>query len=136
MDTSWIVDEKKLKEIINTYYSPLVYFCYSVLEKQEDTMNLAKDIVGDTFAKLWERKDNFDDDHKIKAWLYLTVKHAALNLIRHLQVREKSKNHLAYLSDFDRETDILNKMIRTEFLTKIMNAIDELPEKRREVFLL
>jgi RNA polymerase sigma-70 factor (ECF subfamily) len=72
----------------------------------------------------------------VKAFLYITVRNASLNFLRHLAVRESTQKELLYLGRDREEAFVLNSMIKTEVLKEIYGEIEKFPEKRRHIFKL
>lgn len=95
-------------------------------------LNLAEDIIQDAFVKLWKncRKVVF---YKAKSYLFTVANNNLLNHIAHKKVvlKYEQKPHTE-LNDQDPQFIIEEK----EFMAKLKKAIDDLPEKQRETFLL
>ncbi len=100
-----------------------------------NSIESSEDIVQDVFTKIWEKKENLDPDKSIKIYLYQAVKNQTLNYLKHL----KFENFTEISDDFESDINEFNpetNLYRAE-LTKIVNeAIEQLPEKRRLIFLL
>ncbi|GAA0725237.1 hypothetical protein GCM10009430_30570 [Aquimarina litoralis] len=95
-------------------------------------LNLAEDIIQDAFVKLWKncKKVVF---YKAKSYLFTVANNNLLNHIAHKKVvlKYEQKPHTE-LNDQDPQFIIEEK----EFMAKLKKAIDNLPEKQRETFLL
>jgi RNA polymerase sigma-70 factor (ECF subfamily) len=115
-----------------TYYPPLCYFGFQLIRDRP----AAEDIVKDTFIKLWQKQQDFGTPQNVKAFLYITVRNACLNYLRHMQVREATNKELSYLGMDREEAYVLNSMIRTEVMQEIHAEIEKFPEKRRHIFKL
>lgn len=137
------VPEKKLLEWVNNnnnqgyrilyqeYYSSLVSFSMNYISSLE----MAEDIVQETFTKLWKNNHQFDAVNALKTFLYTTVRNAALDHLKHLKVEEKYKSHYKCTSE-NYEEEIEWKIIEEEVFRKIYKAIHQLPERCREIFEL
>ena len=68
-------------------YRYLVYYVSFDILKSEDE---AKDIVNETFLKMYERRRDFMSESKLNYFLLVTAKNLSIN--RYNQI----KNHLAY----------------------------------------
>lgn len=71
----------------------------------------------------------------MESYLYRSVRNASLNLIKHISIREKYKEHnqkeIEYAENIDKDP-----MNASELELKIRASIDLLPEQRRKIFLL
>ena len=95
-------------------------------------MDLAEDIVQDTFIKLWEKcKDTTFDT--VKSFLFTIANNLFLNIIKHNKVVHKHQQ--GYIHENSNESPEF-LYLEQEFLEKLEKAIADLPEKQREVFLL
>ena len=116
----------------NTYYAPLCYFAAQLVRDRP----AAEDIVKDTFIKLWQKHRDFESPQNVKAFLYITVRNASLNFLRHMAVREATQKELRYLGKDKEEAFALNSMIKTEVLREVYYQIEKFPEKRKHIFKL
>lgn len=115
------------KVIFEQHYQRLHHFACSIVDDDN-----AEDIVQETFIKLWERRESFGNATAIKAFLYLTVKNAGLNIVRHQKVVQDNEHKLPV----EHEHDQLLNMIRNEVVSEVRNALQHLPEGYRKVIYL
>lgn len=94
--------------------------------------SLVEDIVQEAFLKLWDKYDNFDHLYKIKAFLYITVKNSALNLLK--QTVASDKYNERYLSEpVLLEAEFERAIIEGERNRMIHQAIELLPPQTKKV---
>lgn len=127
---------KNLNDLINTdiykqcyhdNYEGLHAYAFTILKDNED----ARDIVQLAFVKLWQKKHEVDLAGAGKAYLYKSVYHLSLNLIRNKKVRYNYRNKvLANTNDACYD----NIMEIKEVSDRIRTAIEILPPKCREIF--
>ncbi len=92
--------------------------------KDEDK---AKDIIQDTFEKLWVRISNVSYS-KVKSYLFTAAYHTMIDLIR----KEKSKEDIEAA-----DTDLYSHSNQYTGLSEILEeAINKLPDDQRSVILL
>jgi len=102
--------------------------------------DLAEDIVQEAFFKIWDKRESIDCNQSLSGFLYRTVRNRCLNAIKQKKVHDKFVDFAQhfeaidniYKQDFDLEDETEDQQVYAE----IKKAIDELPEKRREVFQL
>lgn len=119
-----------IEYLFNAYYSRLCYFA----DKMISDKDAAEDIVQDSFMKYWDRQNNFDNEPSVKTFLYLTVRNACLNVLRHEGVEKKFAK--TQENKHKEDEKILEHIIRAEVLGEINKAIEELPQGCRQVLKL
>ncbi len=120
-------------ESFETYFkqlfSPLTYYAYKYLKDWDN----AKDIVHQAFVKLWENKEKIDLDNSVKSYLYMTVTNLSLNYIRDHKKFSSTEEILESEYDQNEFKDIVQE---EELKEKVIEAINSMPPKMREVFML
>lgn len=124
-------DETAFQRLFRFYYPGLVIY-----SKQFTTDRMeAEEIVQDLFVRLWQKHQQLTPSDSLKGYLFSSVKNGSLNFLKHKKIEEKyirkitdlSSSHLAYDPDL---------YVVSELQEKIRNAIDLLPEKCREIFMM
>lgn len=119
-----------IRSLFDLYYTRLCYFANRLIGNKD----AAEDIVQDAFVAYWKKSTDFENELSIKNFLYLTVKNACLNLIRHEQVVKRyaeSNDDSGYT-----EEKITENIIRSEVAGEIHTAIATLPKGCRQVLEL
>lgn len=123
--------ERSFREFFNIFYPELfetsVYYVKNNL--------IAEEIVSELFVKLWLKRESLPAIKNIRAYLFVSTKRLSLNNLRQRQLPQ------LYINDIDTELCVNlrnpeDQMLSEEELLKIKNAIENLPEKCRLVFLL
>ncbi len=118
-------DSAAFKILYFRYYEPLYNFVWHRTYSTE----LAKDLLQETFTRLWQNRQKLDVNKSIKAYLY----RIANNLI--IDYNRKNASKKSYLSKLNRESNSGNEQ-SIEIELSIKTALDNLPEKLRTVFTL
>jgi RNA polymerase sigma-70 factor, ECF subfamily len=126
---SSIDDHQRFKELFELHYRPLTVFALDYVGDLET----ARDIVQNVFVKLWEIRQTLLINKCAKAYLYQCVKNACLN---YSKSRFRRPVLTIELPVQILEDDALNRIIALESLELIYRAIENLPEKCREIFKL
>jgi len=116
--------------LFNTYYSRLCYYAYKIINNQESS----KDLVQDIFLKFHNKPAEFSSELAVKNFLYLSVKNACLNFLRHDLVEKKFAQTQAETTLVHEEA--LTHIIKAEAIVLIKEAIETLPEGCRNVLKL
>jgi RNA polymerase sigma-70 factor (ECF subfamily) len=123
-------DEHALKDVYELYAGSLFLYAKKILSDKEEEV---KDILAESFVKLWERSAEFKGIQNIKAFLYVVTRNACLSYLRRLKKSDSSYKEYHYFTD-EKEEPVLNQMIRKEFLALIDKEIETLPEIAKKVF--
>jgi RNA polymerase sigma-70 factor (ECF subfamily) len=94
----------------------------------------AYDVAQEAFARLWQRKDDWKVSGAVGAWLFRTARNIVISEARKARVRQR-------WSWVHREQAVaprtpLEEVESNEVRDAVENAIQQLPERRREVFSL
>lgn len=125
-------DEKAFTAVYQQFYFQVYQFAKRWLNESQD----AEDVTADTFVKLWDRKAKFESLGNIGGFLYLTVRNACYDLLRHRQVRSGKQSEIARELDESGQTDFTIQQIREEFLKLVYAEVERMPAKMKEIFLL
>lgn len=124
-------DQTAFELLFHFYYPGLVMYS---TQFTADRME-AEEIVQDFFVRFWQKHQQILLTDSLKSYLFLSVKNGCLNYLKHKKVEEKyiqkmtelSNRHIAYDPDL---------YVASELQEKVKNAIDLLPEKCREIFIM
>lgn len=129
--------EAAFDEIFNYYFPKLMNFAIGYVKDTE----VAREIVQDTFLKLWEMRKNLAPETRLAPLLYTITRNDALNYLKQLIHKQKYienrkqmyENQLNYIALKDESSE---RLIYNELYEEINKAIADLPEKCRQVFQL
>jgi len=121
--------EEGFNYFFNSCYKPLYFFASRYVKD----VHAAEDIITESFIKLWDKREIFETEAGIKAYLYKTVYNAS---VRWLQNQQRKTFHL---SSYTKQNDIteqpyLNNIIKAETISNLHKAITHLPSQCRTVF--
>ena len=125
-------NDKSIALLYDKFYRALVSYGCQFVEKE-----IAEDIVQELFAVLWERQPQFKSMAQLTSYFYTTVHNAVINHLRHQNVHDNYRQSIVdNLQEFmlvDDMSDVFNK---EEIYRQLFLAIDKLPPRQREIFLL
>ncbi|MCD4773395.1 MAG: RNA polymerase sigma-70 factor [Bacteroidales bacterium] len=125
------LDETSFEELFRKHFNGLCFFAQNYVKD----FDMAKEIVQESFINLWEKRQSIDISKSVKSYLTTSIRNKCLNYLRDT----KKFNTEIILSDvLFQEVDFeqSDKLIEKELNNKINNAIDDLPEKCKEIFQL
>jgi RNA polymerase sigma-70 factor (ECF subfamily) len=118
----------------NAFYTAFYGMNYMMAAEILNDQDEAKDIVSETFVKLWLRHKNFDSIGAVYNFLKETTKNACLNLLEKKKRERKKYKEAAYLLDHLDEHQIDRAVIKPELLEAIDEMIEQLPNDCRDIF--
>lgn len=125
-------NEVKSFDILFEKYSARLYrFSFSLLKNDED----AKEIVQETFFRVWEKRHEIDSSKSFKSFLFTISYHL---IIDQLRVKLKDQEYRRYLKEhFKTEEVPINSNADYENLNRqIAAVIEELPAKRKQIYTM
>lgn len=124
-------DEQALKAIFEQYRTRLLQIAVQVLNSRE----LAEEVVMDTVLGLWEKRHRAVAIERLSAYLYTTVKNKSLNRLRTVRAHK----HVA-LEDISPDIVLTvspeELMVSAEAIHRIQEAINQLPPRCKQIFIL
>ena len=99
----------------------------------------AEDIVHDVFLKIWDKQVFLLSESEVKNILFVAVRNACIDHLRRISLEQEFADKRAIqlkldeLSFYDGADELF---MRKDLMAHVMAKINELPEKRREIFLL
>lgn len=105
--------------------SQLYRVAFYILESKFE----AEDAVQDLYIKLWKNKDKLENIQNPKAYSITLIKNICIDKIR----RTKNKQEVDLSENIIANSDIENDIESKEILTKMIKAIERLPQSQRDV---
>lgn len=123
-----VLDKALFEKLFKEHFKDMVFYA----QKYVKDLDSAREIAQEAFIALWERREQIDVSKTVKSYLGSIVHNRSLNYLR--ENKKFDRNLLAVEHLSDRFVEISDRMSAEETETKIYAAIDELPEKCREIF--
>ncbi len=114
---------KDYNQAVDTYSDGVYRF---ILKNMKDDER-ARDIVQDTYEKLWKNVEEVNGE-KVKSWIFSTAYHTMIDVIRKESRQTGMDNIPVQESEQDGQYSDLNEILH--------QAISRLPEDQRSVILL
>jgi len=126
-------EEIGFEKIFKLHYSKLIFFA----NKFVNDLDTAEELVSETFASLWEKRHKYSFDSSFSGFLYKIVQNRCLNYLKHKKVESEYVNYLFKNNLLNEASDFEEKKFAAkEFEKYILEAINNLPARCREVFKL
>lgn len=122
-------DERAFSELFEAMQVRLLQYAFGITRDRE----VARDIVQDTFLKLWQIRETVDPARSLKALLYTIVRNLALNSQR----AAGRTNGVFPEHGIADPAPSADESVHADLVQKALyRFIDELPERRRMAFVL
>lgn len=122
---------QQFQKVFEQYYNPLCNYALTFVKD----LSSSEDIVQEVFVKIWEKKQDIIATEGVRFYLFTAVRNNCLTFLQ----REK-KAAIVELSDYDAADDQVpisqEGKTETDYRTQIAAAMEQLPPKCREVFML
>ena len=124
-------DLASFEEVFNIFQPKLYAFVFRYLKSREDS----EEIVQEVFIQIWETKSNLNEKLSFKSYLFTITKNKIIDYFRRKKIDTLSKNYIQNFTELvhdDTHRDIIYK----DFDTTLAKAIEQLPAKRKVIFIL
>ncbi|NML21502.1 RNA polymerase sigma-70 factor [Pseudoflavitalea sp. G-6-1-2] len=121
----------QFQQEFSRFYEPLCQYAYTLVKE----MNVCEDIVQDIFMHVWEKKQSLVGNEGIRYYLYTAVRNNCLTWLQ----RNKKQMVTALTGQETIATEQVHlspEKAETDFMALLKSALDKLPPKCREVFVL
>ncbi|MEN8247994.1 MAG: RNA polymerase sigma-70 factor [Bacteroidota bacterium] len=131
-------DKKAFEEIFREYYPSLHEYALFYVGNTQ----LAEDIVQDVFLKIWNTRNRLTIQSSLKGYLIRAIHNHCIQYLRHQVVKQKYQViHQAKMEEALIMNRLyfecgLSKLFKDDIVSLADKAIDTLPEKTREIFVL
>lgn len=119
------------EQMYRYYFPKLSQFVFRYIHSEE----IAQDIVQNVFFSVWQNRKNIKAQGKLRSYLYTATRNKALTYLRD----QKNRNHIELkdLSTFESPVITPEEMLTfNEFEQAVLEAVQCLPERRRQIFLM
>jgi RNA polymerase sigma-70 factor (family 1) len=123
-----------LDQFNQLFYKNYEDLCLTAVKYVKDP-SLAQDLVQEFFVYFWNKRESIILQSTFEAYAFRAVANIC---ITHLK---RKKNHILYLDelpdvDFDPEYLITEERVKNEAVSKLMQAVKDLPPMRKKIFLM
>jgi len=129
-------DKDAFKELFDQYYTPLCFYASKII----DSPDQSRDIVQDVYIKLWDNRKDLVIYKSLKAYLYQAVRNQSLNHLekkrRQIQFEEPEFSQKEIQDMHTLHSAHQHHVSEKDLSKRIWELVEELPEKRKSVFIL
>jgi len=126
-----MLDQETFELLFKKNYKELCLFAIRYVKDYE----VSREIVQGCFIRMWEKRESMDMSKPLRAYLSTAVRNTCLNWLRDHKKFNSNLLDIEGLSS-DPVYQQPDKLVEQEIHDRIKTAIEELPEKCREIFVL
>lgn len=126
-----LIKERPFTELLKRHQQKVYYQIKKMVNDHDD----ADDIAQQVWIKVWNKLDGFKMESEFSTWLFRIAYNETLNFIEK-QKRNAPHNQNADLIDYENADGGSNDPKSTQIQIALDQAIKQLPEKQRFVFML
>jgi len=124
-------DKQAFDLLFRKYYTPLCRFAL----KLNGSETIAEEAVQEVFIYLWEQRKHLTVSKSVVNYLFQSIKNKVYEHFRKIQTRARYEDEFANLSSLTDDKDE-KPLDDYEISCLVWNAVDQLPEKCKEIFQL
>jgi len=124
-------DPGALNEALAEFWEPLVRYAHSFLGSSD----AAEDAAQETFVRLWRHREEWSATESLRAYLYRIIRNHLMNERRAQRVRARWRDRVLRRPPRGPTTP-MEITEHGELADAVRAAIEDLPPRRREVFIL
>ncbi len=123
-------DQSAFDAIFRAHYAALVRVVEAMLHRRD----LAEEVVQEVMLELWRRRETLTVEESLRAYLFRAARNRALNALRHDAIAKRAEPVVA--EDSVAPAGAQAQLVEEEIEVALREAMNELPERCREVFEL
>ena len=128
--------QQAFSQIVHRYQKPIFKLAYGFCQDQDDAM----EIVQETFMRVYQKIDRFDDESSFSNWIYRVARNLCIDYHRKFKKRRLSNQdmyrHLREEQDQRIELDPEKQAAQSLVKEKIKDSVHLLPKQQKLVFIL
>jgi RNA polymerase sigma-70 factor (ECF subfamily) len=124
-------DERALEEVFRTHYASMT----SYVERLVRSPQVAEELVQDVFLKFWRKRAELGPIETLKTYLFRAARNHALNYLRREKLERRWQDSAVEVGGLSHDPPDAEYFER-ELAAVVAEAVDRLPPRCREVFLL
>lgn len=124
-------DEKSLAALYRNFYKVTVSYAYKIVKEQM----VAEDVVQDVFLSMWENKKTFNSYGHLRTFIIQCIHNRCIDKLRSSK-NTSNREHEAFSMSETITVPNEEETLREEVYQNLLLAIEALPERQRDIFLL
>ena len=119
--------------ISDRYYKRILNYFFKMLNSNEEK---SRDFTHDLFLKIIEKPELFNENKRLKPWIYTIASNMCKNEYRSLKVRQITNNNIDNHTGIIKEENTTGLIDNNDFSIKLKKEINILDEANKNIFIL
>lgn len=120
----------------NRLYDTYAGLLYGFVLNLTKSPSMAKDVLQETFLRVWQRRQSISVDMSFKSYLYTIARNLVVDAFRKQVQNVHFDSYIQHEYQHPAEDNIDQKINFDDFMEKLRTAKDKLPPRQKEVFEL
>lgn len=126
-------DQRAFNALFDMFFARLQHFAQSLTHDTQES----EDIVIRVFHSFWSRRGAFENLKNIQAFFFISVRNNCFNYIKSRErIEQHQRQYKAHQPEPSDYKNAERKLIEAEVLNLLLQKIETLPKKCREIFKL
>ena len=125
-------DERALEVVFKAHYAGMASFVQRFVRAPD----LAEELVQDVFLKLWSKREQLAEIETFRTYLFRAARNTALNYLRRAKLERRWQEEQGVIDEPPNSFSADDETVEQEVAQAVKEAIDRLPPRCREIFLL
>lgn len=127
-----MISDNEFNDLYEKYYVRMLCLAHGLISDWEECSN----VVTDVFITAWQKMDGLDT--RIESWLCVAVLNKSKSYLRKISTKKRSRIVIVEYDerDFIEMAEDIPKLIESSFMASIIEDIQKLPPKAKEIFEL
>lgn len=125
-------DEEAFERLFKAYYFDLSRFVWRYVESKA----IAEELVQEVYANIWENRAQWNPTSSLKLYLYQSVKHQALDYLKHEKVRDKYDPKWMAAKKENATLDFRDSRREQQIREAIRREVEALPSRSKMTYKL
>ena len=125
-------DERALELVFKAHYAGMASFVQRFVRAPD----LAEELVQDVFLKLWSKREQLAEIETFRTYLFRAARNTALNYLRRAKLERRWQEEQGVHDEPPNSFSADDDTVEQEVAQAVKEAIDRLPPRCREIFLL
>ena len=123
-------DPNAFTSLYKQHFQRIYSFAKSYVADKQD----AEDITADTFIKLWNHRDSFQNVNALISFLHVTTRNSCFDLLRHQKVKSEKQSEL--ISRLELQVHPHLQQTKEELMKLVKDEVNKLSSKMRQIYSL
>lgn len=114
-------------QLVEIYEKEIITYCYYIIKDKEE----AKDLAQEAFLKAFINLKSLRNEEDFKYWLLRIAKNGCFKKLSRMKIEKKLIS-----KEEEKSLSIVDELIKDDRRKKIMNALNKLDKKDKEIIIL